>query len=59
MEYGYDEILRKLKESLYNALELSQDLIQNEYVLGNNLEEKYVDEYFEIPLQILKLIRKL
>lgn len=59
MEYEYDEILRKLKESLYNTLELSQDLIKNEYVLGNNLEEKYVDDYFEIPLQILKIIRKL
>ena len=58
MEHEFDDLRDELKETLYKALNISQDIIKLDYVTGNNLKELYVDNLFEIPLEILKLIRK-
>ena len=59
MEYEYKELREELKEALKKALNISQEILQNDYVLGNNLEVNYIDDLFEIPLELLKLIRKI
>jgi len=58
-DYEFDQKLEDLKQSLYNSYNISRELLGTDYLINDNLADDYVEKLFEIPLEILKIIRKL
>lgn len=59
MEYEFSQKLEDLKQSLNDAYNHSRAILGTDYLINDNLADDYVEKLFEIPLEILKLIRKL
>lgn len=58
-DYNFDQKLEDLKDSLYNSYNISREILGTDYLINDNLADDYVEKLFEIPLEILKLIRKI
>lgn len=58
-DYDFENRVESLRQRLYESMNLAQDLLRHDYLINDNLADDYVEKLFEIPLEILKLIRKL